>query len=255
VIEVEYFSSEAALDVLGHLGARSVRSLGVDGGRRYSAAFADLDGSTRLLNGQPLFDRQFERIARIARRHGIDWSPLAPPLTVCIGGDERDDLPAKVLECSLRKHSSEPLAVVRARDRAEAPVDAIYVDATAIATGDVAAATQWLLPCSEPWPWRQPSAEASSRWLDAFAEAVNAGFVTPRLLRRAVARGLADRALWRLPPPAQPAPADAAARAEQQARALQRELANLRLSLTFRAGRLLLAPALALRRLRHRRHA
>ncbi len=40
VIEVTYFSSEAALSLLGELGAKEVRSLGIDGGASYSATFS-----------------------------------------------------------------------------------------------------------------------------------------------------------------------------------------------------------------------
>ncbi len=76
VMEVRYFSSEAALSILGEMGAKVVRTLGIDGGTAYSAAFSSLSGVTRLANQQPSFDLQFAELRRIADRHRIDFQPL-----------------------------------------------------------------------------------------------------------------------------------------------------------------------------------
>ena len=163
VIEVEHFSSEAAFEILGRMGVRRVASLGIDGGTRYSSAFADLSERTRLENGQALFDRQFERIDAIVRRYGIEHEPLVRPVRVLIGCDESTRVAAKVLEFSLRKHASLPLDVkridaVRQAERvAIGPLlaaeavgrsgKAVYLDAAALAVADVA--DLWWLPLGD----------------------------------------------------------------------------------------------------------
>jgi hypothetical protein len=70
-----YFSSEAALGILARLGAKEVRSLGVDGGRNYSKTFQDLQ-DTLLVNSQPSFDLQFDELGKIAHQFHIDYAPL-----------------------------------------------------------------------------------------------------------------------------------------------------------------------------------
>ena len=102
-IEVRYFSSEAALGVLGVLGATTVRSLGVDGGTAYAKSFSDLAGSTLLSNGQPSFDLQFGELRRISRRFGIDYRPLVEPFRVFVGAGPDETVPYRVLA-----HSSPP---------------------------------------------------------------------------------------------------------------------------------------------------
>ena len=53
VIGVKYFSAEAAIEILARSGVRTIRSLGVDGGRAYASEF---DAANLLVNGQPAFD-------------------------------------------------------------------------------------------------------------------------------------------------------------------------------------------------------
>jgi hypothetical protein len=249
-IDVRWFSSEAALAILAAMGVRRIRSLGVDGGRRYSSAFVDLDATTRLQNGQPLFDRQFERIAAIVREHGIDYAPLVPPLRVAIACGAGDELPAAVLEHSLRVHAALPLAVERLPAGAPPPPGAIVMPAHALALGDVAAAARAgdsgsaVHTFAGALPWREPSASdaAALAWLDAFAELVAHDLLSPRTVRAAVRTGHADARLLALPPPTAPAGGDELALAEHRARALRRELANLRLSRAWQVGRWLTAP-------------
>lgn len=247
VVEVQYFSSEAAFGVLGRLGARSIRTLGVDGGRQYSAAFADLAGSTLLRNGQTLFDRQFERLRAIARQHGIDWRPLAPPLAVAVRTTPDTALAGRVFEHTLRRHASRQVEVAWLDATAPAPDGAVVVAAASLATGDPgggadggpAAPAGWCAAVAGS-PWRQPRAHASAPWLDAFADAVASGMLTAGEVRQAVRLGHADAALlqpasW--PPlPADDGPATQAAR-------LRREVAAIRLSRAWRLGGLLVQPA------------
>jgi hypothetical protein len=108
VVPVQFFSAEAALNLLAAAGVRTVRSLGVDGGSSYSGRFQDLAGTTRLANGRASFDRQFESIAATIARTGIDFAPLdaESPVRVFVGATEPQLLPTRVLEYSIRRHAS-----------------------------------------------------------------------------------------------------------------------------------------------------
>jgi Glycosyl transferase family 8 len=111
-VPVLYFSSEAALGVLARMGIKKVRSIGVDGGRKYNPTFADLDSETKLINGQPSFDLQFERLEKIASDFSLDYGPIIEPMLVFVGADESQTLPAQVLEYSIHKHASRPVRVI-----------------------------------------------------------------------------------------------------------------------------------------------
>lgn len=107
-VEVKYFSGEAAVNLLATAGVRMARSLGVDGGASYAERFTDLNGTTLLANGRSDFDRQFARIAGILLRTGMDFAPLdvESPIRVYVACSESELLPTKLLEYSLRKHTS-----------------------------------------------------------------------------------------------------------------------------------------------------
>jgi hypothetical protein len=77
-VVARYFSSEAALGILGRMGVKKIRSLGIDGGTSYSQVFDDLK-QTLLVNGQQSFDLQFDRLREIAEQFQIDYAPLAKP--------------------------------------------------------------------------------------------------------------------------------------------------------------------------------
>lgn len=111
VIEVKWFSSEAALALLATMGAKRVRSLGIDGGQTYSGAFGQLNATTRLANGLPSFDAQFVEMERIVRNSGLDYRPLVEPVRVFVGADESQLIAARVLEHSIREHTSEVVRV------------------------------------------------------------------------------------------------------------------------------------------------
>lgn len=111
VIGAGYFSSEAALAILGRLGAKTVRTLGIDGGRSYASSFSALDNETRLANGAFSFDLQARRLDVIASEHGIDFAPLIEPLRIFIGTDHDQIVAQRVLEYSIRKHASIPVEV------------------------------------------------------------------------------------------------------------------------------------------------
>lgn len=108
VIAVHYFSAEAALNLLAAAGVRTVRSLGVDGGREYNAAFDDLSERTRLANGRRSFDAQFEEIAKTLLRTGISYAPLdvEHPIRVFVAATRVQQLAVRVLDYSIRRHAS-----------------------------------------------------------------------------------------------------------------------------------------------------
>jgi hypothetical protein len=108
VVEVKYFSAEAAINLLAISGASTIRTLGVDGGRNYSAAFVDLNSKSLLANGRSSFDRQFEEFARTILKTGIDLAPLdiESPIRIYVATTEAQMLAVKVLEYSIKKHAS-----------------------------------------------------------------------------------------------------------------------------------------------------
>jgi hypothetical protein len=111
-IPLIYFSSEAALGILGKLGAKTVRSLGVDGGRSYSNQFQDIAGKALLANGQPTFDLQFQRLHDIAAKYGIDYKAVVEPMLIFVGADDSQMLAANVLAYTIHKFATRPVRVV-----------------------------------------------------------------------------------------------------------------------------------------------
>jgi glycosyl transferase family 8 len=105
-IGVSFFSSEAAMNILGEMGAEKVRTLGIDGGTDYGQEFKELP---ELQNGLPSFDAQFRQIEDIVARRGIDYDPLIEPMRVFCGLDETQLVAARTLEYTIRKHASRPV--------------------------------------------------------------------------------------------------------------------------------------------------
>jgi hypothetical protein len=112
VMEVRYFSSEAAFSILGEMGVREIFTLGIDGGASYSPTFDPVASATRLANGQPTFDIQFAELDRIARRHGIHYEPVIEPIRVYVGADESQLVALRVLEHSIRSRTERPVRVI-----------------------------------------------------------------------------------------------------------------------------------------------
>ena len=105
-IGVRFFSSEAAMNILGEMGVRTVRTLGIDGGTQYAGEFKD---QPELQNGLPSFDAQFRELEDIVAERGIDYDPLIEPMRVFCGLDESQIIASRVLEYSIRKHASRPV--------------------------------------------------------------------------------------------------------------------------------------------------
>lgn len=111
-VRVVAFSAEAPYALLGMAGARTIRSLGIDGGASYSGEFNGL--KTLLANGWNSFDSQFQEIARSIFRYNIDASPLnvESPIRVYVATMEEQMLSVKVLEYSIRKNASVTTEVI-----------------------------------------------------------------------------------------------------------------------------------------------
>lgn len=108
IVKARYFSAEAALNMLALAGVRTVRSLGIDGGSSYSSAFHDLKDKTLLVNSRTSFNEQFQEFAKTILSTGIDYSPLdiESPIQVFVAATEDQMLAVKVLEYSIKKHTS-----------------------------------------------------------------------------------------------------------------------------------------------------
>ena len=114
MIVAKFFSAESAINILAECGAKTIRSLGVDGGNSYASRFDDLKAKTLLANTQTSFDGQFRQIARTIRTKKIFYAPLhvEAPIRVFVGTDKSQMLAAKVLEYSIKKHASMSVDVI-----------------------------------------------------------------------------------------------------------------------------------------------
>jgi len=153
VINTGNFSSEATLRILGRLGVRRIRTIGIDGGRSYSTEFDHLFGQTFLENGVAGYDIQFASMAAIAEEYGIDLAPLVEPLRIEVRTRPGDLLGFRVLEYAVRSHASVPVTVEPRFVDAGAPlrhpelsettrpdggvIRALALDASMLVTGDV----------------------------------------------------------------------------------------------------------------------
>lgn len=73
VVSVKYFSAEAAVCMLAMAGVRKIRTLGIDGGTKYSGAFKDIQP---FRGGHKTFDLQTESINETVRKYGLNYAPF-----------------------------------------------------------------------------------------------------------------------------------------------------------------------------------
>lgn len=111
VVETAKFSGVVAVRLLAQAGVRSIRSLGIDGGRGYSGEFSGLEATTMLSNGEQSFDHQLAEIESVAEWHGVDYAPLFPPLRIFVGTDETQTVAAQVLAHTIRQHTKLPVDI------------------------------------------------------------------------------------------------------------------------------------------------
>jgi hypothetical protein len=111
LITANFFSAEAAVDILGTLGANTVYTLGIDGGTNYASTVSASSPKTLLANGQPSFDLQFNEISKTSIKHKIKVVPMIKPMKIFVGTDESQMVAAKVLEHSIKSRASGPVVV------------------------------------------------------------------------------------------------------------------------------------------------
>ena len=107
-VEVKFFSAEGAINILAMSGTKKIRTLGIDGGNTYANTFSDLNDKTLLSNGRETFNKQFDQMAKIILKTGVDLAPLdvESPINIYVAATEAQMLSVKVLEYSIRKHAS-----------------------------------------------------------------------------------------------------------------------------------------------------
>ena len=103
------FSGSVVVNLLGRLGVRKVRTLGVDGGVNYSRTFVDLTEKTLFKNDHTSFDIQFSEIEKNVEEYHMSVRPLVDPIRIFVGCDDSQMLAARVLEYSIRKHTQHPI--------------------------------------------------------------------------------------------------------------------------------------------------
>jgi rhodanese-related sulfurtransferase len=105
IIEAFYFSAEAAINLLANLGVKKIKTLGIDGGTSYSPQF---DREDLLANGQQKFDPQFKKIAESILKYDLDLKPIyeQTPINVYVGSMPEQELASRVLEFSIKRHTS-----------------------------------------------------------------------------------------------------------------------------------------------------
>lgn len=103
LVWASFFSAEAAVSLLGNLGVKRIRTLGVDGGKGQAQAFSDLQNINT--NG---YDAQWKGIRKSIRKFGLDYAPLSceSPIRIFIGAGEPQLIPALVLKHSILKHAT-----------------------------------------------------------------------------------------------------------------------------------------------------
>lgn len=76
VVPVMYFSAEAAVAILAMAGVKKIRTLGIDGGNKYSGSFKDI---TPFRGGHKTFDIQTQNILNTVKKYGVNYAPFFKP--------------------------------------------------------------------------------------------------------------------------------------------------------------------------------
>ena len=210
ITPVRGFSASAAVALLAQNGVTRIRTLGIDGGRRYAGEFRDLNKKTLLAAGQASFDSQFEALSSLIYTAGLDFGPLDQPLParVLIAVDAREQVPARVLAHALRRHASLSLDIAQVlspygKGEHVQPLEkdsrAIQIAASCLVERDLrevwdqgnslvsTSMTCW--PAPGPRPWLHTDADDAWRWCSALIDAVDDGTITRQEVVQAVDTG------------------------------------------------------------------
>ncbi|MFT4537231.1 MAG: hypothetical protein ACI9P5_004612, partial [Saprospiraceae bacterium] len=109
-----YFSGDVIVGVLAGAGVKNIKLVGVDGGNVYADSFVDLSQKTLLVNGRKSFDIQFSRIRFHIMSNDLNYSHILDdyPIKVYVATTEAQMLATKVLEYTIKKHSSKPVDLI-----------------------------------------------------------------------------------------------------------------------------------------------
>jgi hypothetical protein len=104
IVKAKHYSAEAAVNLLGHLGIKTIRTLGIDGGVEQSKAFDDLTN----YNKERGYDLQWAGIRQAIQSFHLDYAPFGAesPIRVFVGAGEKQLIPALVLKHSILKHAT-----------------------------------------------------------------------------------------------------------------------------------------------------
>lgn len=218
VIPARGFSASAAVALLASAGVHRLRTLGVDGGRRYAGTFGDLNDKTLLAAGQQSFDSQFLAIAGLIRKHRLDCGPLDVPLParVRIAGDQTLSVPARVLANRLRRLASLNLEIVHLGSEPDTPpLTTPHLELSAACRYDQDLREAWRATVKQhaehptgsvsarlepqmrshcwaadgPQPWLHTNALGGREWCRGLLDALEDGELTRADLERAIAAG------------------------------------------------------------------
>lgn len=103
IVWASYFSAEAVVNLLGRLGVKRIRTIGVDGGKGQAEKFKDLQNIN--ING---YDAEWPGIRKSIGKFALDYAPLGvkSPIRIFIGAGEEQIVPALVLRHSILKHAT-----------------------------------------------------------------------------------------------------------------------------------------------------
>lgn len=101
IVWADYFSAEAVTCLLGKLGVKQIRTLGVDGGKGQADSFKDLQNINT--NG---YDAEWKGIRKSIRKYNLDYAPLGveSPIRIFVGAGDQQIIPALVLKHSIEKN-------------------------------------------------------------------------------------------------------------------------------------------------------
>lgn len=104
VIKASNFSAEAAVNLLAEIGAKEIRTLGIDGGKDQSKTFSHLKNH----NTERGYDKQWANIRRCIRKYNLLFGPvyLDCPVRVFVGCSESELIPYSVLKYTIEKNST-----------------------------------------------------------------------------------------------------------------------------------------------------
>lgn len=103
IVWASFFSAEAVVNLLAKLGVKTIRTLGVDGGKGQSGKFSDLQN---INTGG--YDAEWKGIRKSIQKFSLDYAPLGleSPIRIFVGAGDQQMVPALVLKHSILKHAT-----------------------------------------------------------------------------------------------------------------------------------------------------